>query len=172
MKHISAFICVSACCLALTVGCAKKTTKIDPIPEPAPAPAYEPPPPPPEPEPEPVVEDPSSFLVPVYFDYDKSNLRPDAMSTLESIGPFLNRNPSMRIMIEGHADERGTDEYNIGLGESRAKSALNWLVNYGISESRIETVSYGRARPVNPNCGEDDYCHSRNRRVEWKVISR
>jgi len=111
-------------------------------------------------------------LAPIYFDYDKYNLRPDAIATLEKIAPYLRENSTMRIKIEGHADERGTDEYNIGLGENRAKSARKYLEKYGIASKRLEIVSYGRSRPVNPNCGEDESCHQQNRRVEWVILSR
>jgi peptidoglycan-associated lipoprotein len=173
MKRFCLVCCAAICCLALAAGCSKKVTKIEPTPEPAPAPVVEPAPAPePEPEPAPQVDEALQILIPIYFDYDKSNLRSDALATLESIGPFLQRNPAMRIMIEGHADERGTDEYNIGLGENRAKSARQWLTKYGIDKGRIEIVSYGKSRPADMNCGEDDACHAKNRRVEWKVLSR
>jgi len=161
-----------ACCLFIIVGCTKKVTKIEtPPPEPTPTVVKE--------EPIPVKDD--SFVVekteenvflPIYFDYDQYDLRPQAIEQLGKIALHLSNNADVRILVEGHADERGTDEYNIGLAEKRAKAAKNYLVNYGLSNGRFEVVSYGKARPADPNCGEDDFCHGKNRRVEWKVLTK
>jgi peptidoglycan-associated lipoprotein len=91
---------------------------------------------------------------------------------LETIASFLKDHPSVRLMAEGNADERGSSEYNMGLGENRAKAVKNYLTSYGISSDRVETTSYGRERPANSNCGEDDACHAKNRRVEWRVLAK
>lgn len=162
----------------LVAGCSKKTTTIDmPPPEPTaqePAPREEP-----EPMFEPSDEDVfeaadmdaqmRELLETIYFTYDQWELQPHEIAKLERIAPFLAENVDIRILIEGHADERGTNEYNIGLGENRAKAVKKYLVSYGLSPSRFETTSYGRERPAVPNC-PDEQCHSRNRRVEWVVL--
>jgi peptidoglycan-associated lipoprotein len=107
----------------------------------------------------------------IYFEFDKYTLRPEAIEKMEKIAAFLSKNKSVRVLIEGHADERGTDEYNIGLGENRSKSANDYLVNYGLSKNRFEIVSYGRSKPIEPLC-PDETCHSKNRRVEWKILAK
>ena len=111
------------------------------------------------------------IFVPVYFEYDQYNLKPEAIEKLERIANFLLENDSVRILIEGHADERGTHEYNIGLGENRAKAAREYLIGYGIKPVMLEYTSYGRERPANPNCMTDE-CHALNRRVEWKRLKK
>ena len=157
------------------VGCQKKVTKVEEPPPPPPPPVVveEPPPPPP---PEPVVEDISGrlneLLQPVYFDFDKSDLKYDAISRLEMIASFLREHPSVRLLAQGHADERGSSEYNMGLGENRSKSVRNYLTSYGISLDRIDVTSFGEERPASYNCGNDDYCHGQNRRVDWEVLSK
>lgn len=170
-----AFVSIVAMSIAFT-GCQKKITKVAPQPEPTVEPkVQEPPPPPPPPPPVEPSEDISGrlrqILQPVYFEFDQSDLKPDAISLLETIASFLKEHPSVRLMAEGNADERGSSEYNMGLGENRAKAVKNYLTSYGISSDRIETTSYGRERPANANCGEDDACHAKNRRVEWNVLS-
>lgn len=157
------------------VGCQKKVTKVEEPPPPPPPPVVveEPPPPPP---PEPVVEDISGrlneLLQPIYFDFDKSDLKSDGISRLEMLASFLREYPSVRLLAQGHADERGSSEYNMGLGENRSRSVRNYLTSYGISSDRIDITSYGEERPVSVNCGGDDYCHGQNRRVDWQVLSK
>jgi peptidoglycan-associated lipoprotein len=111
-------------------------------------------------------------LVPVYFAYDKYDLLPESVSKLEKIAPFLQSNTAIRVLIEGNADERGSAEYNMGLGESRARTVKNYLTTYGIPDTRMEITSYGKERPAVPNCGEDESCHAKNRRVEWKILAK
>lgn len=111
------------------------------------------------------------IFVPVYFEYDQYTLEPAAIEKLERIANFLVENESVRILIEGHADERGTHEYNIGLGENRAKAAREYLIGYGIKPVRLEYTSYGRERPAKPGCMTDE-CHELNRRVEWKRLKK
>jgi peptidoglycan-associated lipoprotein len=110
-----------------------------------------PPTPPPTPKPEDnVTKEPSRqplTLNDVFFDYDKANLREDARTTLESDANSLQQNPDARALLEGHCDERGTVEYNLALGERRAQSAKNFLVQYGIDPSRLSTISFGKERP-------------------------
>ncbi len=162
-------VCV-LCCVSGFVGCSKKKTKIDMAPSTAAEVRQERAPEKESLEPIDMGDETRKVLVPVYFDYDKYDLRADAIETLSRIAPFLAENSSMRIMLEGHADERGTDEYNVGLGENRARSVKKYLTKYGLPAKRFEMVSYGKTRPVNPNC-LDEECHGRNRRVEWKVLS-
>ena len=83
----------------------------------------------------------------VYFDFDSSALSADAKSTLNAQAAFLRSNPSVRITVEGHADERGTREYNLALGDRRASAARDFLVAQGIDGARIKTISYGKERP-------------------------
>jgi peptidoglycan-associated lipoprotein len=159
-------------------GCQKKVTKVETQPEPTPVKVEEPTPTPPPPPPpvEPPQEDISArlqeLLQPIYFDFDQSSLKPEGINTLANLASFLKDHADVRLMSEGNADERGSSEYNMGLGENRAKSVKDYLTSYGIPNDRIETTSYGRERPAYPNCGDDDSCHSKNRRVEWKVLAR
>ena len=98
----------------------------------------------------------------VFFDYDKSDLKPEARRQIERWAEFMKRNANATITIEGHCDERGTREYNLGLGERRANSAKNFLVSQGIEARRVATISYGKERPaVN---GSNEAAWSQNRR--------
>ncbi len=141
-----------------------------------PAPQVEPPPPPPvveepapPPEPPPPPPAPPLTLTTIYFDYDKSDIRSDARDIMAQNGRSLTDHPTATIQVEGHCDERGTDEYNLALGERRANAARDYLVNYGIETRRVSTVSYGESRPAVQGSGEDAW--SRNRRAEFKVMS-
>lgn len=165
--------------IALSIGfvsCQKKVTKIEPTPEPPPPVVKEVPPPPPPPPPEPVQEDIDGrlreVLQTVYFDFDKYDLKSDAINTLGSVASFLKDHPAVKIQAEGHTDERGSSEYNMGLGENRAKAVKNYIVSYGIPGDRVDVTSYGEERPVQTGCGDDDACHSKNRRVEWQVLAK
>ena len=177
MRRVAVICTVSLIALMAITGCGKKKTKIDPMPEQEPVQQTVAP----EPTPTPVQEEVftpvdmdaeiRAMLQTVYFDYDKYTLRADAKTQLEKIAPYLAQKTSIRILIQGHADERGTDDYNMGLGESRAKVVLDYLVNFGIARSRLEMVSYGRTQPIAQLC-PDESCHSQNRRVEWQVLSK
>jgi peptidoglycan-associated lipoprotein len=101
----------------------------------------------------------------IYFDYDKYNLSGKSISTLSENAEMLMGNPNMEIVIQGHCDERGTDEYNLALGEKRAQAARDFLVNFGIAKSRISVISYGEERPVDP--GHDEEAWAKNRRAEF-----
>jgi len=105
----------------------------------------------------------------IYFDFDKYNLKEDAIKTLKEIGNYLRKHSDVKILIEGHCDERGTREYNLVLGEQRALSARNFLINYGISPKRIYTVSYGEDKPADPRHCEEAW--AKNRRCEFKIVS-
>lgn len=84
----------------------------------------------------------------VYFDFDKYDLKADARGTLEAQAAWLKKYPALGITVEGHCDERGTREYNLGLGERRANSVKDYLTALGVSPSRVKTISYGEERPV------------------------
>lgn len=99
----------------------------------------------------------------VLFDFDSSALSDAAKSTLAAQAAFLNSNPSVRITVEGHADERGTREYNLALGERRASAARDYLVAQGIDSARIKTISYGKERPE--VVGSNDSAWAQNRRA-------
>jgi peptidoglycan-associated lipoprotein len=99
----------------------------------------------------------------VFFETDSSNLTPTAMATLDKQAQWLNRYTNYRIMIEGHADERGTREYNIALGARRGSIVVNYLVSKGVDQRRITTKSFGKERPV-AICN-DISCWSQNRRA-------
>jgi len=103
----------------------------------------------------------------IYFDFDKSNLKPDAQEILKQKAEFLKANPNDSILIEGNCDERGTDEYNLALGDRRANSAKKFLVNLGIAESRIKTISYGEERPLDP--GHNEAAWAKNRNCQFKL---
>ena len=104
----------------------------------------------------------------IHFDYDKSNIRSDDMGTLDQKVAILQANPELRIRIGGHCDERGSDEYNLALGNRRAQSAKQYLVSHGIDASRIETQSWGEEKPLVD--GHDESAWSQNRRDEFEII--
>jgi len=110
-------------------------------------------------------------LKPVYFEYNSFSLTQESMDALAAAGTFLKAHPAMRVLVEGHCDDRGSSEYNMGLGESRAKTVREYLSNYGLPASRIETSTWGKERLVSPACS-DDPCHAKNRRAEFKVLSK
>jgi peptidoglycan-associated lipoprotein len=109
----------------------------------------------------------STGFLPVYFDFDKSLIRPDQVDRLEANAAFM-KNNAVKVQIEGNCDERGTNEYNMALGERRATSAKKYLVNLGIDSSRLNTISYGEERPV--NFGHDELSWSQNRRDDFVIV--
>ena len=142
-----------------------------PAPEPPPPPAPEPPPPPkqqemaPEAAVAPVAEDPLAWaagLADVHFDYDKSTIRKSEQGKLADAAKLLKADGKRKIVVEGHCDERGTANYNLALGERRAKAVQKYLADLGVAGSRIQTTSFGKERPVCTDQNED--CYQRNRR--------
>ena len=108
-----------------------------------------------------------SQLQDIFFDYDTADLRAEAQQTLTADAATLKAHPNARVTIEGHCDQRGSDEYNLGLGQRRADAARNFLVTLGISEDRIHTISFGKTRLL---CTEDnESCWSKNRRDHFGV---
>jgi len=125
-----------------------------------PPPAAPTPPPPPPPPPAKVQ------LGPVYFNYNMYNIRPDAASTLKAHAEAIKKFPNKMFFIEGHCDERGTAEYNMALGERRAKSAKNYLITLGVMGKNLKTMSFGESKPADP--GHNEKAWAKNRRVEFK----
>jgi len=111
----------------------------------------------------------STLAAMIHFDLDKSNIRGDDMGSLDQKVAILQANPDLRIRIGGHCDERGSDEYNLALGNRRAQSAKQYLVSHGIDAGRIETQSWGEERPAVD--GHDESAWSQNRRDEFEAIS-
>ena len=153
--------------IALLAGCGGK--KQEPIPEPAPPAPAPPPPPPPvvEVEPEPPKTLMQGDLSDVFYDFDSSKLGMDARNFLTANGGKLLEATDSRISIEGHCDERGTVEYNLALGERRARTAMDFLVNYGVESRRIDIVSYGENKPF--ALGHDEGSWAKNRRAHFVV---
>jgi peptidoglycan-associated lipoprotein len=178
---ILAMICVAA--VAFAVSCKPKTTP--------------PPPPPPQVKEQPKVEkvaEPAPVKKPelteeeifmsksletlnkekplamIYFDYDKYFIRDDAKPVLEANSAWMKKWRSTKILIEGHCDERGTEEYNLALGEKRAKSASDYLLSLGIPADRLKTISYGKSQPL--DMGHDEAAWAKNRRAQFLVIEK
>lgn len=107
-------------------------------------------------------------LATVYFDFDRYELRPDAMATLRENAEWLKEHPETTVHVEGHCDEWGTREYNFNLGEKRAESVILFLDKMGVDTARLVPVSYGEDRPVSVGYGEEHW--SKNRRAEFKVF--
>ncbi len=103
----------------------------------------------------------------IYFEYDKSRLLPAAREVLKKKAQWLRANPEAIILIEGHCDERGTNEYNLALGERRAYSTKTYLTDLGISTSRLTTISYGEERPV--DSGQSEEAWAKNRRAHFEI---
>src|SRR5262249_42090649 len=102
----------------------------------------------------------------VLFEYDKADIRPDQMPVLQKNAAWLKANPNVRFTIEGHCDERGSEEYNLGLGDRRANAVKEYLLAQGVPSTRIETKSYGEERPV---CHEQtEECYTKNRRAHFQ----
>ena len=120
-------------------------------------------------EPEIVAKLEEHQLQTVYYDFDKFNLRSDARAALDHNYDLLREFPGAIVKIEGHCDERGTVEYNLSLGEKRAKAAMDYLIGLGIPANRISITSYGKERPVDPGHNEDAW--AKNRRAEFRVLS-
>ena len=99
----------------------------------------------------------------VYFDFDSSKITPEAMETLKQQAMWMRANPKARVTVEGHADERGTREYNLALGNRRAEAARRAIVSHGVSRSRVGLISYGKERPAHTN--HDAESHAKNRRA-------
>jgi peptidoglycan-associated lipoprotein len=166
------------------VSCGGKAAPEEPAPEPTPAPA-------PTPAPEPVDDSAererlerermareaaerartvgTDLAAMINFDYDQAAVRPADQETLDRKAAILIANPAVKIRIAGHADERGSDEYNLALGNRRAAAAKRYLENKGVDGSRLEVISYGEERPLNP--GSDETAYAQNRRDEFEITA-
>jgi peptidoglycan-associated lipoprotein len=183
---------ISAVVLAvvtLSVACSKKAPETVPQPPPAPAPTTPaapppppPPPPPPAPAPRPLTEDEvfakktlaelnaEKPLEDVYFDYDKAELKTEARASLARDAGWLRRWPSTKVLVEGHCDARGTNEYNLALGEKRAAAVRDYLAGLGISVERVLIVTKGEESPF---CLEEtEPCYGQNRRGHFVIAAK
>jgi peptidoglycan-associated lipoprotein len=180
MMRASALMLLASAVLA---ACGGGSPPEEPAPEPAPAPA--PPPPPP-------VDDSAErerlekerlareaaeraralaaeLGTMINFEFDRADIRPADQGTLDRKAAVLAANSAVRLRIAGHADDRGSDEYNLALGNRRAAAAKRYLENKGIDGSRMEVVSYGEERPLNP--GGDEAAYAQNRRDEFEITA-
>jgi peptidoglycan-associated lipoprotein len=154
--------------LLFSVGCQKKAVTQTKAPAPAGAPAAKPA----EKQPAPAAEaaPASSGMImqeDIFFEFDRSTLTPAAQDNLMRKAAWLRSNSNVTVTIEGHCDERGTNEYNLALGDRRADSAKAFLVDLGIASSRLTTISYGEERPL---CGQqNEECWSKNRRGHFII---
>jgi peptidoglycan-associated lipoprotein len=182
MKKI-ALVLLAVAAVAAAPACGKK-----PAPQPPPPPPVAPEPPPPAPPPprtevQPQVDEyerlramsaeeieKSGLLGEVFFDFDRSEIRDTDRATLTKNADALKRFDFLRVTVEGHCDERGTVEYNLALGERRARSAYDYLVSLGVPADRLKTVSYGKEVPVCQASTEE--CWQRNRRAHFTVTGK
>ena len=187
MRRAAAILAI----LAMTAAaCAKKQP---PVAKPTPPPPVDntagtrpPEPPTPVNEPQPVPAEPAAMdelasrdldeinknspFQPLFFGYDQAEVSPDGQQVLNANAEIMKKYPTWVITIEGHADERGTAEYNLALGERRALAARNYLVSLGIPADRLRTVSYGKEFPFDPARTEEAY--AQNRRAHFVVTSK
>jgi peptidoglycan-associated lipoprotein len=180
MMRASALMLLASAILA---ACGGGSPPEEPAPEPAPAPA----PPPPAPvddsaererlEKERLAREAAERAralaaelgTMINFEFDRADIRPADQGTLDRKAAILAANPAVRVRIAGHADDRGSDEYNLALGNRRAAAAKRYLENKGIDGSRMEVVSYGEERPLNP--GSDEAAYAQNRRDEFELTA-
>jgi len=106
----------------------------------------------------------------IHFDYDQYAVRQDARPTLEGNAAWMKKFTSAKILIEGHCDERGTEEYNLALGEKRAKSSYDYLVSLGVSPDRMKVISYGKSQPL--DSGQNEAAWQKNRRAQFLIIEK
>jgi peptidoglycan-associated lipoprotein len=168
---------------AVAAGCGGKKPPEEPAPQPAPAPTPAPTPPPDASEDSVRIKREqeaqrleqmrkavaADLAAMINFDYDQALVRSADESTLDRKAAVLQANPNVKMTISGHADERGSDEYNLALGNRRAGAAKRYLQNKGVDGSRLDVVSYGEERPLNP--GHDEAAYAQNRRDEFQVTA-
>jgi peptidoglycan-associated lipoprotein len=106
----------------------------------------------------------------IYFDYDRAAIRDDARSIMDGNSAWMKKFRTAKVLVEGHCDERGTEEYNLALGEKRAKAAQDYLLSTGVSADRLKIISYGKSQPLNP--GHDESAWQMNRRAQFLVIEK
>lgn len=155
------------------VGCAhaQKPESTEVSTAPAPAPRQAEPAPAPAPAPDPAAELATAVRgTTVFFDFDSDQLKPEGEAALQRVGEVLRRYPALQIKVEGNCDERGTEEYNLVLGEKRAAAARKYLLTLGASAGQVDTISYGALRPA--NAAHTEQAWSQNRRDELTVASK
>lgn len=165
---------------ALLAACGKKPAPEQPAPEPTPARQEAPPPPPPPAanddaerrareaaEKAKALRDELADLI--HFDFDKADIRTSDQGILDRKAAILAANSAVRLRVAGHCDERGSDEYNLALGNRRGAAAKRYLTGKGVDDGRIEVVSYGKERPLDPGHSEDAW--AKNRRDEFEVTA-
>jgi peptidoglycan-associated lipoprotein len=159
-------VLIALSAVAALAACASRT-------EPAPTPTETPPPTTSTPPSGPVAGSVEDFRVSVgdrvFFGYDRFDLSPEARSVLERQAAWLRQYPNVRILVAGNCDERGTREYNLALGARRAAAARDYLVSLGVQAGRVETVSYGKERPLDPRANEEAW--SVNRNAHTQIVS-
>jgi peptidoglycan-associated lipoprotein len=112
----------------------------------------------------------SKLLKDIHFDFDKYDIRPGDADILKDNAALLMQYPKVKIQAEGHCDERGTNEYNLALGERRANSTKKYLISLGVSSDRISTISYGEEKPLDPRSNEEAW--AKNRRGHFVILSK
>ena len=112
----------------------------------------------------------SRLLKDIHFDFDRYDIRPEDTQILKENAALLSKYPQVKVQVEGHCDERGTNEYNLALGERRASAAKKYLVSLGISTDRISSISYGEEKPL--DTGHDEEAWSKNRRGHFVILSK
>lgn len=118
----------------------------------------------------PYAEAKEGMFADILFDYDKYNVKESYKSEMQALSAWMMKNSSAKVSIEGHCDERGTNEYNLALGDRRAKSVKDYLLSLGLPASRIETISFGEEKPV---CKEqNEECWSKNRRAHFVILTK
>jgi peptidoglycan-associated lipoprotein len=183
MKKVLLVVAALAVVSVLPACGPKKLPPPPPPPPVAPEPPPPAPPPPAQPQAEPEVDEYArlkamnadeieklGLLGTIYFDFDRADIRPDDQATLSKNADLLKKYDFLRVTVEGHCDERGTVEYNLALGERRAKAALDYLVSLGVPAARLKSVSYGKEVPV---CTEsNEACWQKNRRAKFTVTGK
>ena len=169
MRKTAVLLLIGAMIAVLLVACGKPPSPPPQQPvETRPTDTTTPPPPPSEQEQPKAMLQETQFQT-VYFDFDKYDLRADAKASLDANFALLQEFPDAIVKVEGHCDERGTVEYNLSLGEKRAKAVMTYLAGRGIAQARLSIISYGKERTVDP--GHNETAWAKNRRAEFKVVS-
>ena len=158
MQALTRAFLVTALALALLagLGCSKKSSETSPFDDGGGDPAVRA-----------AAQQISSGIV--YFDFDKYDIKPEYRDMLRQKAELMKRYPQIRVRIEGHCDARGTQEYNLALGERRARAAYDYLAMLGVNASQMELISFGKERPAVSGSGESIW--SKNRRDEFRIIS-
>lgn len=172
MRHQVRFVII-AVVAAVTVSACSRNQPEPPAPPPPPPPSTptttptNPPTPPPPPPEDPMIAVRATLGERVHFDYDMSTIRADAEAVLQRKIPLLRQYASITIRVEGHADERGSIEYNLALGQRRAQAVKDYLVRFGIAANRVAVESYGEERPLVQGSNENAW--AQNRRAEFII---